>query len=81
VQARYDAPQGGFWRRVSDFGYVPEQDNVWLGQLGNTKNLVLEKWLDRIRYRLFAPRAIVVGRLISGKVGVNANGLLWIVKA
>ena len=81
VQARFDAPQGGYWQRVFDFGNGAGQDNVWFGQLANTNDMVLEIWRAGVASRLVAPGALVTGQLATWKVGVDTNGLMWIEKA
>lgn len=69
VDARFDAPQGGHWQRVFDFGNGAGKDNVWLGQLANTNDMVFEIWRNGVFKRLIAPKAIVTGKLATWEVG------------
>jgi serralysin len=78
--ARYDNINGFYWQRVFDFGNGPELDNIWLGQLANTADMCLEVWRDGRMYRVVAVGAIINKEAATWKVGVEANGLMWIEK-
>jgi hypothetical protein len=80
VLARYDDPQGGFWQTVFDFGNVAEQDNIWLGQSGNSNDMAFEVWHKGVVYRVVATGAIVTGQLATWRVGIDADGLMWMEK-
>jgi hypothetical protein len=80
VTARFDNVNGFFWQRIFDFGNGPGLDNIWLGQCSNSNNMILEVWRDNKMYRVTAHDAIVKDETATWKVGVDANGLMWIEK-
>ena len=80
VQARFDAPQGGWWQRVFDFGNGPGRDNIIMGQLENTNDMLFEIWQADKTYRLVAPGAITTGQLATWRVGIDVNGQMWMEK-
>jgi serralysin len=80
VVARYDNFNGFYWQRVFDFGNGPALDNVWLGQWANTCDMCLEVWKDGRMCRVIAVGAIINNEAATWRVGVDANGLMWIEK-
>ncbi|MCO6187920.1 galactose oxidase-like domain-containing protein [Rhizobium sp. L1K21] len=79
VEARFDDLGAGNWQRVFDFGNGPQQDNIWLGQAGNSDDMRFEIFVDGQRYEITAADAIVEGVRAEWKVAIDDAGMmrLW----
>ncbi|MFZ7090254.1 PIG-L family deacetylase [Primorskyibacter sp. 2E233] len=80
VTARFDDVMGGYWQRVYDFGNGPATNNIILGQVENTSDMMLEIWQDGQVYRVVAEGAIVEGESATWTTGVDPDGMMWIEK-
>jgi serralysin len=68
------------WQRVFDFGNGPASDNIFCGQSAGSRDFVFEIYQGGASRRVIAPNAIEPGKLTLWRVGVDANGWMWIEK-
>ena len=80
VVARFDNVAGGDYQRLFDFGNGAGEDNVWMGQVGNTNDMAFEIWQGGMAYRVVAKNAIVEGETAVWAVTVDANGIMRVYK-
>ncbi|WP_323770860.1 PIG-L family deacetylase [Antarctobacter sp.] len=80
VVARFDDLEAGYWQRVFDFGNGPRGNNLILTQEENGSGIMFALYQDGTTYRVTAPDAIVEGETATWKVGIDANGTMWIDK-
>ena len=80
AEVRFDAPQAGHYQRVFDFGNGAEKDNIVLTQYSDTNDMLFKIYRDGVIYALVAPGVIVTDEYATWKVGVDADGLMWMEK-
>lgn len=80
VTARFDALSSRNNQKIFDFGNGASDDNIILGQVGNSADLSFEIYDGNVKRTLVASNAIDEDEVINWKVSVDANGLMKIYK-
>ena len=77
---RFDDLAGGFFQRVFDTGNGAWSDNVWLGQVGNGRDMAFEIVDGSTTHRITAKDAIVEGVEARWTAAVDPNGRMSLYK-
>lgn len=80
VTATFDNLANGSWQRLFDFGNGPGLDNIYLGQSGNSNNMIFMIVQDGKHFSVSASNSIVQGELATWIVDVNDLGVMRIYK-
>ncbi|MCJ2048057.1 hemolysin [Methylobacterium sp. J-078] len=77
---RFDDLAGGNYQRVFDTGNGAWSDNVWLGQVGNGRDMAFEIFSGSTPFRIVAKDAIVQGVEARWTAAVDPNGRMSLYK-
>ncbi|NSY99272.1 hypothetical protein, partial [Agrobacterium tumefaciens] len=77
---RFDNLAGGSFQRVFDTGNGERSDNIWLGQVGNGRDMAFEIFSGSTPYRIVAKNAIVEGVEVRWTAAVDPNGHMKLFK-
>ncbi|CAO4168580.1 hemolysin [Methylorubrum aminovorans] len=80
ARVRFDDFAGGFYQRVFDTGNGPDSDNIWLGQVGNGRDMAFEILDGAITHRITALDAITEGVEARWSAAVDERGWMSLSK-
>ena len=78
--ARFDNLAGGTFQRIFDTGNGPASDNVWLGQVGSSRDMAFDIYEGAVKHSIVAKDAIVQGQEATWTASVNDHGVMRIFK-
>ncbi|KQN90215.1 hypothetical protein ASE95_16175 [Sphingomonas sp. Leaf231] len=78
--ARFDDLDAGPYQRIFDFGNGPASDNVWLGQIGTSRDMGFGIRVGSVGYKIVAKGVIVEGEQAIWTASVDAAGMMAIFK-
>lgn len=74
VVARFDDVDGGNYQRMFDFSNGPNQDNILLGNVARSDDLIFEVINSGSRYHLIIPDAITEGQTNTWRATIDEDG-------
>ena len=74
ARVRFDDLTGGNYQRVFDTGNGPDSDNIWLGQVGNGRDMAFEILDGTVKHRITAKDAITQGVEAHWTASVDEQG-------
>ncbi len=80
ARARFDNLAGGHFQRIFDTGNGAGADNIWLGQVANSRDMAFEILDGGVKHRIVAKDTIVQGVEAKWTAGVNENGWMRLYK-
>ncbi|AMB47897.1 hemolysin [Methylobacterium sp. AMS5] len=80
ARVRFDDLAGGHFQRVFDTGNGPDSDNIWLGQVGNGRDMAFEILDGAIKHSIIAKDGITQGVEARWTAGVNERGWMSLYK-
>ncbi len=80
INVRFDDPAGGQWQRAFDIGNGAAQDNIYLGQSGNSRDMVFRIYDGDRPYTITARDAIVKGEAAEWTTSVDSHGWMRLYK-
>lgn len=80
ARVRFDDLAGGNYQRVFDTGNGPDSDNIWLGQVGNGRDMAFEILDGAVKHRITAKDAITQGVEARWTAGVDEKGWMSLYK-
>ncbi|KQP99552.1 hemolysin [Methylobacterium sp. Leaf121] len=80
ARVRFDDLAGGHFQRVFDTGNGPDSDNIWLGQVGNGRDMAFEILDGAIKHSITARDGIIQGVEARWTAGVDERGWMSLYK-
>ncbi|WP_051148251.1 M10 family metallopeptidase [Sphingomonas phyllosphaerae] len=78
--ARFDDLAAGAFQRIFDFGNGAEADNIWMGQVGTSRDMAFAIRNGSVEHRIVASDVIVEGEQAIWTANVDADGMMAIFK-
>ncbi|MFJ7438749.1 hemolysin [Methylorubrum thiocyanatum] len=80
ARVTFDDVAGGYFQRVFDTGNGAGRDNIWLGQVGNSRDMAFEILDGAIKHRITAKDVIKQGVEAQWTAGVDERGWMSLYK-